>query len=246
MSPRTVQLRPGIEVHVSCAELGLSGIIDEVRRGADGWIVVEMKTTDRAAGGEAAKTQVLAYALALERAGGGAVSHCEVLGPRGPMKVPFDGDARLSMSELLELARAVDGSEAMPGTSACRGCPVRDSCPGYQMWTERQWAEGGLVAESDVWGVVGRVTPADHGTVTVDLARPDGASVLLRGVPPNRPGMYAGAEVAAFGLRATGTQRLHGANAAPMALHERPVGVAKGLPPAWGASWKLRKSTIWS
>jgi len=231
---------PGIEVLVACADLGLRGVVDEVRQGADGWIVVEMKTTERAAGGEAAKIQAYTYAMALERAGGGSVSHCEILGPRGPFEIPFDEDARRCIMELLEVAQQADETEASPGTSACGGCPVRDSCTAYRDWTERQWAEGWPVAESDVWGDVDSVVPAEDETFTVDLAKPDGARALVRGVPLTRPGLDAGAAIEAFGLRPTGTQRLHGAPAAPTALHERPVGVARGLPPAWGAFWQLR------
>jgi CRISPR/Cas system-associated exonuclease Cas4 (RecB family) len=230
---------PGVEVHVSCAELGVRGIVDEVRPAADGWVVVEMKTTDRAAGGDAAKSQVLAYALALELLGAGKVSHCEVLGPRGPTMVPFDESARRHVSELLGVARTADGSVALPGPSSCGGCPVRDSCSPYREWTERQWAERQPGVEDDVWGVVDLVDASERETTTVGLSRPDETRVLVRGVPSSRTSVSIGANVAAFGLRATGT-RLHGVDTAPTALHERPVGVAAGLPPAWGASWQLR------
>lgn len=231
---------PGVEVRVSCAELGLRGIVDEVRASADGWVVVEMKTTDRTAGGDAAKTQVLAYALALELLGAGKVSHCEVLGPRGPTMVTFDESARRHVSELLGLARAIDESAALPGNSTCGGCPVRDSCSAYAEWTEHQWMKQQPVAEHDVWGGIDLVEASEQATMTVGLSRPDGTRVLIRGVPASRTAVTTDANVAAYGLCATGT-RLHGVEIAPTALHERPVGVAAGLPPAWGASWQIRK-----
>jgi hypothetical protein len=230
---------PGVEVRVSCAELGLRGIVDEVRATADGWVVVEMKTTDRAAGGDAAETQVLAYALALELLGAGKVSHCEVLGPRGPKMVTFDESARRHVSQLLGLARETDGSVALPNQSTCVGCSVRNSCTAYAEWTEHQWLEQQPVAENDVWGVIDLVEASEQATVTVGLSRPDENRVLIRGVPSSRTSVATGADVAAFGLRATGT-RLHGVETAPTALHERSVGVAAGLPQAWGASWQLR------
>jgi CRISPR/Cas system-associated exonuclease Cas4 (RecB family) len=230
---------PGVEVQISCAELRLRGIIDEVRATAGGWVVVEMKTTDRTAGGDAAKTQVLAYALALELLGAGRVSHCEVLGPRGPKVVKFDESARRHVSNLLGVARETDGSVALPGQSACGGCPVRDACSAYADWTEHQWTEQQPVVEYDVWGVVDLVEPSELATMTVGLRRPDETRVLIRGVPSSRTAVTTGANVAAYGLRATGT-RLHGVETAPTALHERPVGVASGLPPAWGALWQLR------
>lgn len=232
---------PGVEVRVSSADIGLRGIVDEVRPSADGWVVSEMKTTDQAASGDAATVQVLAYALALELVGAGTVAHCEVLGPRGERKVALDDGARRDISKLLERARAADESDAIPCASACGGCPVRDSCCAYREWTERQWEEGRPPgAEDDVWGVVDHVQPEDGETVVVNLTRPDGARVSVRGVPSARQGIGPGAKVAAFGLRATGTRRLHGTRAAPTALHERAVGVAQSLPAAWGASWQLR------
>lgn len=229
---------PGIEVRISSASLRLSGVIDEVRAGADGWIVVEMKSTERAAASAAARTQVLAYALAIESLGAGTVSHCEVLGPRGPTIVSFDASARQTASELIQLAVEADGSEALPGALHCSGCPVRDHCPDYWKWTELQWEESQIGANSDVWGLVGNVGAGSAETHTIELERPDGVWVTVRGVPNSRSGIAVGARVAAFGLSSTGTWRLNGRVTSPTALHERPVDVARGLPPAWGAAWR--------
>ena len=230
---------PGVEVRVSCTELGLRGIIDEVRATSDGWVVVEIKTTERAAGGDSAQTQVLAYALAIESLGAGRVSHCEVVGPRGPKMIAFNESARHHVRELIRLARETSGSVALPSRSTCRGCPVRASCSTYAEWTEHQWTEQLPVANHDVWGVIGRVEASEQDTMTVGQSRPDQTRVLIRGVPAARTEVRLGARVAAYGLRPTGTQ-LHGVETAPTSLHERPVGVSAGLPPAWGAAWQVR------
>lgn len=229
---------PGVEVRISSAGLRLSGVIDEVRASADGWIVVEMKSTEGAAASAAAGTQVLAYALAIESLGAGTVSHCEVLGPRGPTTVDFDASARQTASELIQLALEVDGSEALPSSSHCSGCPVRDHCPDYRKWTELQWEQAQLPANGDLWGRVGSVSAGVAETRTIELDRPDGTRVTVRGVPNSRSGVDFGAQVAAFGLSSTGTWRLHGRATAPTALHERSVGVARGLLPAWGVAWR--------
>jgi hypothetical protein len=231
---------PGVEVRVSSAELRLRGVIDEVRASEDGWIVVEMKSTELAAGGEAARTQVLAYALALESLGAGTVAHCEILGPRGPTRVPFDDGARQRALQHVELARAADGSETSPGSATCGRCPVRNSCFAFREWAERQWREQQPSADGDVWGRVDAVKPGILETVDVELTRPGGGRALIRGVPSTRAGILASGDVAAFGLSTTGTRRLHGVDFLPTALHERPVGVAQGLPPGWGAVWQSR------
>ena len=229
---------PGVEVRISSSSLRISGVIDEVRASADGWIIVEMKTTERAAASDAARTQVLAYALALESLGAGTISHCEVLGPRGPTRVSFDDDARRHVSELVRLALEADGSEAFPGVANCSGCPVRDSCPDYRKWTELRWEERQIGANSDVWGIVGQVRAGTEETQTIELDRPDGVRVTIRGVPESRSGIDVSAGVATYGLGSTGTRRLNGRVTAPTALHERPVDVARGLPPAWGVAWR--------
>jgi CRISPR-associated exonuclease Cas4 len=121
------------DVPVTCAKLGVSGIIDEVVHGPDGPVPVEVKFTE---GGVAFghKVQLAVYGIALEEQSGQPV-------PRGfvhlvPAKqtraIVLDDKLRAAASDVTRRIRAMLASQEFPPpadrSAKCDGCELRSFC----------------------------------------------------------------------------------------------------------------------
>ena len=121
------------DAHVVCAELGVSGIIDEVVHGPTGPVPIEVKFTQ---GGVALchKVQLAVYAMAPEEESGRPVPHGFVHlvpGKRTNM-VPLDQKLRAAARDITRRIREMLTTQCFPSPAdrpaKCYGCELRCFC----------------------------------------------------------------------------------------------------------------------
>lgn len=228
---------PGVEVSFQSSRFHLRGVVDEVQVADGGFRIVEVKTAPAAAAGEEARVQACSYALAVEDLSDRQVTGIVVVGPRGETPVDWDGTKRSEIVSLIERARQADWERPVPAPTHCHSCPVRHRCGAYHQAAVAWWsAATDGPPTRDVWGsVIGVEWVEDK--LRVDLRRPDGARVTIRGVHPDRLPLLEQDAVRVYGLEATESRGLHGRSAAAMNWHEAADEIASGLIPAWGTLW---------
>jgi CRISPR-associated exonuclease Cas4 len=121
------------DVHVTCAALGVSGIVDEVVSSPAGPVPVEVKFTE---GGVALghKVQLAVYGMALEEESGRDISRgfVHLVPGRRTVAVMFDSNLRAAARDVVRRIREMVEQQDFPPPAdrpaKCDGCELRCFC----------------------------------------------------------------------------------------------------------------------
>jgi CRISPR-associated exonuclease Cas4 len=121
------------DVHVTCAALGVSGIVDEVVSSPAGPVPVEVKFTE---GGVALghKVQLVVYGMALEEQGGRDIPRgfVHLVPGRRTVAVTFDSNLRAAARDVVRRIREMVEQQDFPPPAdrpaKCDGCELRCFC----------------------------------------------------------------------------------------------------------------------
>lgn len=125
--------RPGEGVWVWSDTLGLNGIIDQLTREGESWVITEFKK-GYLADHQSDKVQLCALAMCFEAARGVTLDYGYLYyhQTRRRMRVDFSAELRQQVTEAVaqmrELALATCYPPVTDNPNKCRGCSVRESC----------------------------------------------------------------------------------------------------------------------